>query len=160
MISANKKTSGQDPFVIPYLSVSELGKYISRLEKKKSSGLDGISNQLLKLSLAYIIDSLTYVFNLSIEKNVFPSELKKAKVVPLPKSTDKTNPTNYRPISLLSVLSKLLEKHVHIYLNDCLEKRQLLYPFQSRFRRKYFCNTALARLTNSWLTAMNLRCLE
>ena len=47
-----QKTSGQDPFVIPYLSVSELGKYISRLEK--SSGLDGISNQLLKLSLPYM----------------------------------------------------------------------------------------------------------
>ena len=100
------------------------------------------------MSLSYIIDSLTYVFNLCIEKNVFPSELKKAKVVPLP-----TNLTNYRPISFLSVLSKLLEKHVHIYLNDYLEKRQLLHPFQSGFRRKY--NTALARLTNSWLTAMN-----
>ena len=67
----------------------------------------------------------------------------------------KTNPTNYRPISLLSVLSKLLEKRVHIYLNDYLEKRQLLHPFQSGFRRKYSCNTALARLTNSWLTAIN-----
>ena len=76
-------------------------------------------------------------------------------MVPLPKSTDKTNSTNYRPISLLSVLSKLLEKHVHIYLNDYLEKRQLLHPFQSKFRRKYCCNTALERLTNSWLTAMN-----
>ena len=82
------------------------------------------------------------------------SELKKAKVVPLPKSTDKTNPTNYRPISLLPVLSKLLENHMHIYLNDFLEKRQLIHPFQSGFRRKYSCNTALARLTNSWLTAM------
>ena len=153
--SANKNTSGQDPFVIPYLSVSEIGKYISRLENKKSSGLDGISNQLLKLSLPYIIDSLTYVFNLCIENNIFPSELKKAKVVPLPKSTDKTNPTNYRPISLLSVLSKRLEKHVHIYLNGYLEKRQLLHPFQSGFRRKYSCNSALARLTNSCLTAMN-----
>ena len=66
-----QKTSGQDPFVIPYLSVSELGKYIARLENKKSSSLDGISNQLLKLSLAYIIDSLTYVFNLCIEKKTF-----------------------------------------------------------------------------------------
>ena len=120
--SCKQKTRGQDPFVIPCLSVSELSKYISRLEKK-SSGLDGISNQLLKLSLPYIIDSRTYVFNLCIEKNVFPFELKKPKVVPLPKSTDKTNPTNYRPRSLLSVLSKLLEKHVHIYLNDYLEKR-------------------------------------
>ena len=110
--------------------------------------------QLLKLSLPYTIDSLTYVFNLCIEKNVFPSELKKAKVVPLPKSTDKTNPTNYRPISLLSVLSKLLEKHVHIYLIDYLEKLQLFHPSQSGFRRKYFCSTALAN-SNSWLTTMN-----
>ena len=142
-----QKTSGQDPFVIPHLSVSELDKYIIEAgkQKQKTSGLDGISNQLLKLSLPYNIDSLTYVFNLCIEKNVFPSELKKAKVVPLPKSTDKTNPTNYRPTSLLSVLSKLLEKHVQIYSNDYFKKRQLLHPFQ----------TALARLTNSWLTAMN-----
>ena len=64
-----QKTSGQDPFVIPYLSVSGLGKHISRLENKNSSGLDGISNQLLKLSLPYIIDSLTYVFNLCINNN-------------------------------------------------------------------------------------------
>ena len=85
----------------------------------------------------------------------FPSEIKKAKVVPLSKSTEKTNPTNYRPISLLSVLSKLLEKHVHIFLNDYLEKQQLLHPFQYGFKRKYSGNTALAHLTNSWLTAMN-----
>ena len=67
-----QKTSGQDPFVIPYLSVSELGKYISKLENKKSSDLDGISNRLLKLSLPYIIDSLTYVFNSYIEINFSP----------------------------------------------------------------------------------------
>ena len=74
-----QKTGGQDPFVIPYLSVSELGQYISRLENKHSSGLDGISNQLLKLSLPYIIDSLTYVFNLCIEKKLFRLSLKKPK---------------------------------------------------------------------------------
>ena len=61
-----QKTSGQDPFVIRYLSVSELGKYISRLENF-SSGLDGIGNQLLNLSLSYIIDSLTSIFNLYVE---------------------------------------------------------------------------------------------
>jgi len=64
-----------------------------------------------------------------------PSEPKKAKVVPLPKYTDTTNPTSYRPVSVLSVLSKLLEKHGHVYLNDYLEKRQLFHPFQSGFRR-------------------------
>ena len=59
MISANKTTSGQDPFVILYLSVSELGKYILKQEKNFfSSGLNGISNQLLKLSLPYVITRL------------------------------------------------------------------------------------------------------
>ena len=58
-----QKSSGQDLFVIPYLSVSELAKYILKLEKTTtSSGLDGVSNQLLKLSSPYITDSLTYVF--------------------------------------------------------------------------------------------------
>ena len=75
MISANKTLAGKTHFVIPYLSVSELGKYISRLKNKKSSGLDGISNQLLKLSLQYIRESFTYVFNLCIEKNVSQKEI-------------------------------------------------------------------------------------
>ena len=72
------KTSGQDPFIIPYLSVSELGKYISRLEKI-SSVLDSISNQLLKLSLPYIIDSLTYMFTYALRKTFFCLSLKKPK---------------------------------------------------------------------------------
>ena len=53
------------------------------------------------------------------------------------------------------MLPIFLEMHVYNRLNDYLEKRQLLHPFQSGFRRKYSCNTAVARLTNSWLTAMN-----
>jgi len=71
-------------------------------------------------------------------------------MVPLPKSTDTTNPTNYRSVSLLSVLSKLLEKHMHVYLNVYLEKWELLHPLHSGFRHKYSCNTALVRLTNSY----------
>ena len=96
-----RKTRGQEPFVIPYISIPELSKYISKLDNKKSSGPDGISNHLLKLSPPYIIDSLTYIFNLCTEKNHYPSEFKKAKVIPLPKTRDKTNLTDYRPISLL-----------------------------------------------------------
>ena len=56
---------------------------------------------------------------------------------------------------LLSVLSKLLERHVHIHLLDYLENSELLHPFQPGFRCKHSCNAALARLTHSWLTANN-----
>ena len=74
-------------------------------------------------------------------------------MVRLPKSRNKTNLTDYRPVPLLFVLSRLLEKHVQ--LNDSLEKHLLVHPFQSSFRCKHSCNTAIVRLTYSWLAAMN-----
>ena len=143
MISADKqKLEGK----------THLSYHTSPLESlKKSSGLDGISNQLLKLSLLYTTDSLTYIFNLCIEKN-FQSELLKAKVVLLPKYNDKTIPTNQRPISLMFCQS--FQKSTHTF-KWYLEYCQLLLSFQPGFRCKYFCNTALGRLANSWLTAMN-----
>ena len=90
-----------------------------------------------------------------IEQNVFPSEFQKAKVIPLARNRNHKNLNDYRPISLLSVLSKLLERHVHKHLVIYLETRDLFHPIQSGFRRKHSCNTALARLTDSWLSAIN-----
>ena len=123
-----QNTSWQDPFVIPYLSVSDLGKYILRLENKNSSGLDGISNQLhvRKLSVPYVRDSLTYVFNLCIEKNIFPSELKKAKVFRFQNLRIK----QIQPVTdqyHFCLFCQSFSKNVHIY--DYLEKRQLFHPF-------------------------------
>ena len=126
-------------------------KNISGMNNKKSSGPDEItgSNQLLKLASPYIAGSLTYIFNLCIEQNVFPSEFQKAKVIRLAKTRDHKNLNDYRPISLFLVLSKLLERHVHKHLVTFLEKRDLFHPLQSGFRRKHSCgNTALARLTD------------
>ena len=121
----------------------------------KSSAPEEISNQLLKLASPYIAGSLTYIFNLCIEQNVFPSEFQKAKVIPLARNRNHKNLNDYRPISLLSVLSKLLERHVHKHLVIYLETRDLFHPIQSGFRRKHSCNTALARLTDSWLSFLN-----
>ena len=132
-----------------------MGKYISGMNNKKSSGPDEISNQLLKLASPHIAGAVTYISNLCIEQNVFPSEFQKAKVIPLPKTRDHKNQNDYRPISLLSVLSKLLERHVHKHLVTYLETRDLSHPLQSGFRRKHSCNTALAWLTDSWLSAIN-----
>ena len=81
------------------------------------------------MSIPYIIDSLTYIFNLCIEKSYYPSEFKKAKVIPLSKPRYKANLIDYRPVSLLSVLSEHLKKHVHVQLNDYLEKHLLIHPF-------------------------------
>ena len=73
-----KKTKGTDPFTIPLMAVHEMGKYISGMNMKKVfRGPDKISNQFLKLASPYIAGSLTYIFNLCIEQNVFPFKKQK-----------------------------------------------------------------------------------
>lgn len=150
-----ERTAGTQPFSIPFLSVHEVGKSIAKMASKKSSGPDEICPKILKMSLPYIVDSLTFVYNLCIQHNTFPAVLKDAKVIPLPKSKTADNISNFRPISLLSVLSKPLEKHVQKTLLQYVNERNLLYDLQSGFRPKHSCHTALTRLVDTWLISIN-----
>ena len=139
-----EKTSDREPFSVPLVTVHEVGKLVSKMKSKKSSGPDEISPRILKMSLPYIVSSLTYIYNLCIEQNTFPAEWKIAKVIPLPKTKDHSDVNNYRPISLLSVLSKPLERHIHKHLLG-----------QSGFRPGHSCHTALTCMTEHWLSAIN-----
>ena len=150
-----EKTAHTSPFHIPLISVHEVGQYISNLDNKKSSGLDEISNYCLKIALPYIVEPLTFIFNQCFINNVFPAALKKAKVIPLYKSNNINDVNNYRPISLLPVLSKILERHVHNHLSSFIENHSLFHPFQSGFREHHSCASALSLLSNQWLTSMN-----
>lgn len=147
---ADKNPSNQ-PLSIPPITVLDVGEYIAEIGDKKSAGTDGINGYILKLSLPHTLETLTYVYNLCIEKDVFPDELKLAKVIPLPKSKELNDPNNYRPISLLSIISKPLEKHIHAHLLDYLDKFELLHTLQSGYRPKHSCHTALSHMTNKWL---------
>lgn len=149
------KTAHAAPFTIPPIAVFEVGNHISKLPNKKSSGPDGISNYILKVSLPYVVESLTHIFNLCVTKNIFPSALKTAKVIPLPKSKQTDDVNNYRPISLLSVISKVLEKHIQRHLTTYLERYQLLHNYQSGFRRSHSCTSTLSLLSQHWLSAVN-----
>ena len=152
----NSRITEQEPLCIPKLTVHEVKKYIYSMKSKKSSGFDGISPKILKLALPYIVVSLTHVYNLCIEHNIFPDRLKHATVIAIPKpKKDVSDINNYRPISLLSSLSKPLEKHIHNHLLNYLETRELLYKYQSGFRPKFSCHTALTRLVDSWLNNIN-----
>ena len=150
-----ERTAGTLPFSIPFLTVHEVGKLVRKMANKKSSGPDEISPKILKISLPYIVNSLTYIYNLCIHTSTVPTEFKKAKIIPLPKTKDINDVNNYRPISLLSVLSKPLEKHIHKNLQQYAEERGLLHSFQSGFRPKHSCHTALTRLVDMWLASIN-----
>ena len=149
------RTAGNAPFTIPPLGAHEVAKMITSMANKKSCGVDEISTKILKISLPYIVESLTHIYNLAITTNTFPSLLKCAKVIPLAKSKDTSDLNNFRPISLLPVLSKPLERHVQSHLSDYLEGRNLLHSLQSGFRSKHSCHTALTRLVDTWLQSIH-----
>ena len=147
----NSKTG----FKVPYLTVMDVGKLISSLKNSKTLGPENIPVYIFKISLPFIVEELTYIYNLCIDKCTFPIKLKEAKVIPLPKTKDTTQPQNLRPISLLPVLSKPLERHIHKHMYSHLNEQNLLHQYQSGFRPHHSCHTALTRLIDSWYTAIN-----
>jgi len=88
---------------------------MSNLDITKANGPDDISARMLKETALSITSTpvVTHLFNISITLGELPDEWKMARVSPIPKSGNHSDPGNYRPISLLSLLSKLLEKHIH-----------------------------------------------
>ena len=104
-----EKRGPSHAFHIPLHTVYEVRKLITGLANKRSKGPNNMPTYLLKLGHPYIVETLTYIYNLCIEKNVFPKIFKTAKVIPLPKNTDRTDPNNFRPISLYQFCQNLLK---------------------------------------------------
>ena len=88
----------------------EIDDIIRNMQNQKSSGYDNISNQMLKWLLPVITRPLSIIFNMSLEQGIFPNNMKIAEIVPLHKGGDESQCNNYRPISLLITISKILEK--------------------------------------------------
>jgi endonuclease/exonuclease/phosphatase family metal-dependent hydrolase len=140
---------------IPFITVNEVFQALMHMKQTNTRGLDGLDGKILKIAAPYIADSLTYIYNMCIDKSYIPKLFKQAKVIPLHKSGDTSNPSNYRPISILSNLSKPLEKHINKHLNAHLDNNQLLHCSQSGFRANHSCHTALTSLTEQWLNSIN-----
>ena len=151
----NEKIPNNIFFNIPYISPEQVTYYINKLNCSKATGLDGIGPRILKLSVDAISPSIAELINKSITTGCFPSQLKQAKVLPIYKGGDKTDPSNYRPISILPTISKIFEKHVHKHLMGFLNKYKLLHESQSGFRHKHSCQTALIKLIDSWLECID-----
>ena len=109
----------------------------------KACGPNSIPNKILKNNIEPLVGPLVYLLNLSLEQGNFPQLLKKADVAPIFKEKDKRKCENYRPISLLSNISKLFERAMHNRLYDFLENSDVLYDLQFGFRKQYSSNHAL-----------------
>lgn len=121
----------------------EVAELIMHLKNTPSAGHDGITTQFLKNNADILAEPLSKLFNRSILSGVFPRTLKKAIIVPIFKEGEKNVISNYRPISLLSVISKLLEKVMHIRILKFLEKTEFLASNQYGFIPKKSVDLAL-----------------
>ena len=127
----------------------ELIRIINGLNPSKSAGYDNIGPRLLKRILPQIVQPLLFIFNLSFSTGVFPDALKIAKVVPIFKKDDPHLPCNYRPISLLSIFSKIMEKLMHKRLYAYLQSYKLLYDYQFGFRKHHGTSLALIEVIDT-----------
>lgn len=117
-------------------TVSEISIMIDNLNCNTSAGIDGINPKCLKCVKNLIVHDLTNSINQCLEDGVFPDNLKIAKVTPIFKAGDRSEPGNYRPVSVLPILSKIFERVLYNRLMSFLNSINFLYDKQYGFRPK------------------------
>lgn len=120
----------------------EVKKIIRELKTGKSPGYDNLTATFVKQHSYSISKAVVILFNMSLEQGKFPDNLKIAKIIPIDKGGLKEDPSNYRPISLLPIIGKILEKLIYARINKYLEEQKFITKYQYGFRKK--CNTTVA----------------
>ncbi len=120
------------------MSQSFLEKEIKSMPLGKATCIDGISVKTLKISCNQILAPLLHTINLSFNTSNVPSAWKAAKVTPVYKAGDREDTNNYRPISVLTVVSKIVERYVHGLLYDFLNDLNRIYILSIWFQKVPF----------------------
>ena len=153
--SINDKTSSCS-FNFRIIPITFTLKELSSLKLSSSPDILGLENKLLRLCTPYIAPSLTHVYNLSLYHGTFPGAFKLAHVTPVYKGTgDKSNFSNYRPISVISTVAKILESGVKEQLMTFLMHNNLIAPQQFAYVKGRSTQMVLHSITEHWLNAIN-----
>ncbi len=128
-------------------------KQIDKLSSKKATGHDGISANFLKLSKPSVIEHITDMVNLSFQSSTFPDSLKIAQVVPVHKKNSTLDKGNYRPVSILPIVSKIFERSINTQLTDFFNNH--FNTFLSAFRPGYGCQSTLLKITEDWKKSLD-----
>ena len=127
---------------------------ITNLKNSKSVGLDYIDTYVIKLVRHELLPAITHVINLSIRQSKFPTQFKVAKVIPLYKKDDKFKPMNYRPVAILPICSKILERVIFLQLVKYLEDNRIIHPNHHGFRSYHNTTTALLQMYDVWIDCL------
>ena len=124
-------------FFFDAVSPVDIEREILSIPRNKAYGLYSCPVHILSGAKHIISGPLSNIFNISVQEGVFPSKLRQAKIIPVYKSDDETEPGNYRPISLLSIFNRIFEKLMYQRLKTFLDKNDTLTQSQYGFREKH-----------------------
>ena len=141
------KNPTRNSLSIKPVTKEEIQQEIKLLKNNKAIGPQSIPTKLFKTFNKALSEPLSNLINLSFIKGVFPNVLKTAQILPTFKKGDKTEMNNYRPISLISNVSKILEKLMYKRLYTFLEENNSFYSYQFGFRPNHSTNSALIEIT-------------
>ena len=147
MQSFLRNNSGRN-FSFSLSNQNEILDIINSLADKPSCGVDNLNSKFIKTIKNQILYPLETIINQSLSTGIFPSKLKIAKIIPLYKKNEDNDMNNYRPISLLPIISKIFEKIVQKQLYKYLNDNNLLFDSQHGFRTNYSTETAVIELTD------------
>ena len=142
-------------FLFEPCTPNEVYLLVEQLNPHKGTGPNGIYTEILKLINHLICDTLCKIFNMCITTGRHPDKLKLAHALPIYKKGSRLLVSNYRPISLLSNLNKILEKIMHKRIYAFLEKYEILYELQFGFRAGYSTSHALIHMTEAIRSALD-----
>ena len=151
----NGYSNTAESFVFHPVEASEIISEILNLPQNKAYELYSCPIRLLKSAAHILSNPLTSIINCSVKQGIYPRKLKRAKIVPIFKSGDETDPNNYRPISLLSVFNKIFEKLMYKRLESFIKKNDLISKFQYGFRTKHSTEHAILDIINTIQTNMD-----
>ena len=136
-------------FSFKKISIEEARNVIRTLDPKKAIGIDTISAKILKDVEAILAKPVFMIFNMMIDEDTFPSQAKIASILPLYKDKgERSDKTNYRPLSILSALSKIFERLIHNQLASYVD--EIFSPYISAYRKHHSTQHVLVRLIEEW----------
>ena len=142
------------PMPLPIITHDRVHGILKSMNVRKASGPDGIPPRVVRECASELAPVLVQLFSLCLNTNTFPLCWKRAFVQPIPKKGSRSDPSNYRPIALTCVLSKIFETLLNSHFLDHLESHSLLSDHQYGFRRSRSTGDILSYLTDLWSSAL------
>ena len=138
------------------ISIEGVSKLLSDLNPLiKATGPDGVPARILKVATEEIAPALTKIFEKSLETGAVPSAWRRANIFPIYKKGDRTDASNYRPVTLTAICSKVLEHIIHSQIMQHFDKYSVLSDKQHGFRTKHSCESQLLLTVNDLTSSLN-----